>query len=206
MLEINQIQFTPQLEAFRARLALLRGEVGIAVHWLQTGVKPARMSLWFWEANDITHVKALIAQGTAVSYQKADDLLTACQQYAEETASVWLLIQIWALRALLAQAQDQSEKALTAAEEAVRLAEPGGYLRLFVELGTEMADLLAQVASVAFPLPTSAVFWMFFAPTNCRKKMSDRARIGNFNPFAARFVRQRNCRTAVPLCADGEET
>ena len=146
MLEINQIQFTPQLEAFRARLALLRGEEGIAVHWLQTGVKPARMSLWFWEANDITHVKALIAQGTAVSYQKADDLLTSCQQYAEETASVWLLIQIWALRALLAQAQDQSEKALTAAEEAVRLAEPGGYLRLFVELGTDMADFLAQVA------------------------------------------------------------
>ena len=52
MLEINQIQFAPQLESFRTRLALLRGEVGIAVHWLQTGVKPARMSLWFWEANE----------------------------------------------------------------------------------------------------------------------------------------------------------
>jgi LuxR family transcriptional regulator, maltose regulon positive regulatory protein len=147
MLETNQNQFAPQIESFRTRLALLRGEVGTAVHWLQTGVKPARMSLWFWEANDLTQIKALMAQGTAVSYQKADDLLTACQQYAEETASVWLLIQIWALRALLAQAQGQSEEALTAAEHAVRLAEPGGYLRLFVELGAEMADLLAQLAS-----------------------------------------------------------
>ncbi len=150
MLDINQIQFTPQLEAFRARLALLRGEEGIAVHWLQTAVKPARASLWFWEANDITHVKALIAQGTAVSYQEANDLLTSCRQYAEETASVWLLIQIGALRALLAQAQDQSEKALTAAEDAVRLAEPGGYLRLFVELGPDMAVLLAQLAKRGF--------------------------------------------------------
>jgi LuxR family maltose regulon positive regulatory protein len=147
MLETNQIQFTPQLEAFRARLALLRGEVGTAVHWLQTGVKPAWMPLWFWETNGITQVKALIAQGTAVSYQEANDLLTSCQQYAEKTASVWLLIQIWTLRALLAQAQDQSEKALTAAEEAVRLAELGGYLRLFVELGPDMAVLLAQLAN-----------------------------------------------------------
>lgn len=146
MLEINQVQFTPQLEAFRTRLALLRGEVGTATHWLQTGVKPARMSLWFWEGNDLTHVKALMAQGTAVSYQKAADLLTSCQQYAQETANIWLLIQIWALRALLAQAQGQAEEALTTAERSVRLAEPGGYLRLFVELGGEMADLLAQLA------------------------------------------------------------
>ncbi len=150
MLEINQIQFIPQLEAFRARLALLHGEVGKAGHWLQSGVKPARASLWFWEANDTTHIKALMAQGTAASYQEAGDLLTSCQQYAEETASVWLLIQIRALQALLAQAQDQSEKALTAAEEAVRLAEPGGYLRLFVELGPDMAVLLAQLAKRGF--------------------------------------------------------
>ncbi len=147
MLEINQIQFTPQVESFRTRLALLRGEVGTAVHWLQTGLKPARMSLWFWEANDITHVKVLIAQGTAVSYQEATDLLTSCQQYAEETASVWLLIQIWALWALLAQAQGKQEAALDAAKHAVHLAEPGGYLRLFVELGAEMAELLAQLAA-----------------------------------------------------------
>jgi LuxR family maltose regulon positive regulatory protein len=54
---------------------------------------------------------------------------------------------MWALRALLAQAQGKQETALTAAERAVCLAEPGGYLRLFVELGAEMADLLAQLAA-----------------------------------------------------------
>ena len=147
MLETNQNQFAPQIESFRIRLALLRGEVGTAAHWLQTGVKPARMSLWFWEANELTQVKALMAQETAVSYQKAADLLTAVQQVAEETASVWLSIQMWALRALLAQVQGEQAAALAAAERAVRLAEPGGYLRLFTELGAEMADLLAQLAA-----------------------------------------------------------
>lgn len=146
LLEVNQVQLTPEVEAFRARLALLRGDVGAAVHWTQSGAQPARLPLWYWEGNELTRVKALLVQGTAVAHQEAADLLASCQQYAEKTANIWLLIQIWALRALLAQAQGQSEEALAAAEQAVRLAEPGGYLRLFVEMGSAMADLLAQVA------------------------------------------------------------
>jgi LuxR family transcriptional regulator, maltose regulon positive regulatory protein len=150
LLEMNQVQFAPEVEAFRVRLALLRGDVGAAAHWAQTGTQPARLPLWYWEGNELTRVKALLAQETAVAHQEAADLLATCRQYAEKTANVWLLIQIWALRALLAQAQGQTEEALDAAEQAVRLAEPGGYLRLFVELGAEMADLLAQVAKRGF--------------------------------------------------------
>ncbi len=146
MLAITQLQLAPQVESFRARLALLRGDVNTAVYWLQTGEPPARMSLWFWEANDLTRIKVLIAQGTAVAHQQAAHLLTTCQQYAEEARNTWLLIQIWTLRALLAQAQNRPDDALVAAERAVRLAEPGGYLRLFTEMGPEMAVLLAQVA------------------------------------------------------------
>lgn len=146
LLEMNQIQFAPEVEAFGARLALLRGDVGTAVHWVQTGAQAALMPLWFLEANELTRVKVLIAQGTAVTHREASNLLATCQQYADKTTNVWLLIQIWALRSLLAEAQGQQEAALTACERAVRLAEPGGYLRLFVELGTEMADLLAQLA------------------------------------------------------------
>ena len=140
---VNRVNGDYPLEVYR----FLRDEVGTAVHWLQTGVKPARMSLWFWETNDITHIKALMAQGTPASQEKAVGLLASCQQFAEETTSVWLLIQVWALRALLFQSQGQKEAAFVAGERAVSLAEPGGYLRLFVELGPEMADLLAQLAA-----------------------------------------------------------
>ena len=54
--------------------------------------------------------------------------------------------------ALLAKAQEElngsgDRSALLAAERAVRLAEPGGYLRLFVELGDDMAELLARLAA-----------------------------------------------------------
>ncbi|MCB8984453.1 MAG: hypothetical protein H6659_11555 [Ardenticatenaceae bacterium] len=147
LLEMKQVQFAPEVEAFRARLALLRGDVGTAVHWTQTGAQPIRQPLWFWEAGELTRVKVLLAQGTAVSRQEAAALLDSCQQYAEATANVWRRIQVWALRALLAQAQNRPDEALAAAERAVRLAEPGGYLRLFVELGPEMAGLLAQLSA-----------------------------------------------------------
>jgi LuxR family maltose regulon positive regulatory protein len=145
--EMNQGQFIPEVEAFRARLALLRGDTSAAVHWTQTGAQPARLPFWFWEANELTRARVLIAQGTAAACLEADRLLTACRHYAEATANTWLLIQVWALSALLAQAQGQPEAALAAAERAVRLAEPGGYLRLFVELGDGMAALLAELAA-----------------------------------------------------------
>ncbi len=147
LLELNQVQFAPEVEAFRARLALLRGDVSLAEYWAKTGEQPARMPLWFWEANELTRVKVLIAQGTDAARQVASDLLTASRAYAEETGNVWLLIQNWALAALLEQAQGQPEAALAAAERAVVLAEPGEYLRLFVELGADMADLLARLAA-----------------------------------------------------------
>lgn len=145
-LEMNQLQFIPEVEAFRARLALLRGDVAAAVHWTQSGAHHARMPLYFWETNELTRIKVLLAQDTTASRGVAAQLLTTCREYAVETSNVWLLIQVWALLALLAQAQDQTEDALVAAEQAVRLAEPGGYLRLFVELGPDMGDLLAQLA------------------------------------------------------------
>lgn len=165
--ELNQGQFAPEVESFRARLALMRGEVDTAVYWLANTQPSTRIHLPFWETNDLTRLKSLIAQDTPASRQEAATLLDTCQQYATQTDSVWLLIQIWALRALLAQAAGETTAALTAATQAIQLAEPGGYLRLFVELGPPMAALLTQLAAqgvapayisrilAAFPSPVS---------------------------------------------------
>ncbi len=148
MLEINQVQFTPQLEAFRARLALLRGEVGTATHWLQTGVKPARMSLWFWEANDIDPRQGAHGTGNGrflPESRRLVNLLPAGMRKRRPASGCSSRFgrcgRCWHRR------RASKKTALTAAEQAVCLAEPGGYLRLFVELGAEMADLLAQLAA-----------------------------------------------------------
>jgi LuxR family maltose regulon positive regulatory protein len=55
------------------------------------------------------------------------------------------LIEVLSLQALLHSAQGERESALAALEQAITLAEPGGFIRLFVDLGPSMARLLDQL-------------------------------------------------------------
>jgi LuxR family maltose regulon positive regulatory protein len=58
-----------------------------------------------------------------------------------------LVIEAQILCALALQAEGQEEPAMTALDEALTLAEPGGYLRIFLDKGPAMARLLRQAAS-----------------------------------------------------------
>ena len=146
LLEMGQSQLVPEVAAFRARLALQQGGLATAVQWAETTSGPHYLPTWFWETSELTRVKVYIAQGTAVSLQKAASLLHTSQQAAEQAHQTNQLIEIWALRALVEVAQDNLEAALAACRQAVELAEPGGFLRIFVDLGSAMADLLRQLA------------------------------------------------------------
>ena len=55
------------------------------------------------------------------------------------------VIEILALRALALQARHESSEALAALERALVLAEPEGYVRLFVDEGAPMAALLSEL-------------------------------------------------------------
>src|SRR5215208_5419505 len=55
------------------------------------------------------------------------------------------VIEILALRALALQARHESGDALAALERALVLAEPEGYVRLFIDEGVPMAALLSEL-------------------------------------------------------------
>ena len=57
------------------------------------------------------------------------------------------MIEILALLALLHDAQGKRNEALAALEQAVTLAQPGRFIRVFVELGPRMAALLRLLAN-----------------------------------------------------------
>jgi hypothetical protein len=57
------------------------------------------------------------------------------------------LLQVTALQALAHRAQGELETALRRLEEALALAEPGGFIRLFVDEGAPMAELLGVAAA-----------------------------------------------------------
>jgi LuxR family transcriptional regulator, maltose regulon positive regulatory protein len=75
---------------------------------------------------------------------EAVQLLTQLLAVAELGGWMGDVIEILALQALGLQAQGGTTQALTTLERALALAEPEGYVRIFVDEGAPMAALLAQ--------------------------------------------------------------
>jgi LuxR family maltose regulon positive regulatory protein len=91
----------------------------------------------------ITLAEVYIAQG------RPGDALALCQLVLRVTETAgWtaLAIEILALQTIAYQMQDDTDRAMATLERALALAEPGGFVRVFVGLGDPMARLLRQAA------------------------------------------------------------
>jgi LuxR family maltose regulon positive regulatory protein len=91
----------------------------------------------------ITLAEVYIAQG------RPDDALALCHLLLQATETAgWtaLAIEILALQAIAYQMQDDTDRAMATLERALALAEPGGFVRVFVGLDDPMARLLRQAA------------------------------------------------------------
>ncbi len=72
-------------------------------------------------------------------------LLDRLLQAAEEGGRMGSVIEILVLQALAHQAQGSIAPALASLERALTLAEPEGYVRIFVDEGKPMAELLTRI-------------------------------------------------------------
>ena len=93
----------------------------------------------------MTLARVLIAQGSADSHRRADSLLTRLETFVEETHNIRFQIEVFALQALLHDARGDEPAALEALHRAVSLALPGGFIRLFVDLGADIDRLLKRL-------------------------------------------------------------
>ena len=78
---------------------------------------------------------------------RAIQSLTRLLQAAETEGQMMRTIEILILQALAFQTLGRIEQALTALERAISIAEPGGYVRIFVAKGALMAKLLQKAAA-----------------------------------------------------------
>jgi LuxR family maltose regulon positive regulatory protein len=140
-------------EAALARLVLVQDDLPAAVSWAEASGLGAYDELSYrCEDQYLTLARVLIAQGQLDpmnSYLNdalglLDRLLTAAQG-AGRMGSV---IEILALRALALQARHETSEALAALERALALAEPEGYVRVFVDEGAPMEALLSELLKV----------------------------------------------------------
>jgi LuxR family transcriptional regulator, maltose regulon positive regulatory protein len=137
-----------QGEAVRAQLELAQGHLPVAIRWAEaSGLSSNDDDLSYpREGEYLALARVRIAQGrddpAAPFLQDALHLLELLLQEAEAKARVGSVLEILVLRALAYQAQGDRTAALCALERALLLAEPEGYVRLFVDEGTPMLALL----------------------------------------------------------------
>ena len=99
----------------------------------------------FFYVPQLTLPKLLLAQDTPASRQQAAEALSRLYDFVTATHNTRFTIEVLALQALLQDAQGDERAALALLGQAVSLAEPGGFIRLFVDLGLRMAGLLARL-------------------------------------------------------------
>ncbi|MCP4376012.1 MAG: hypothetical protein GY794_07545, partial [bacterium] len=133
--------------AFQAELALRQGDLAQAASWAQRYDPFPLLPMTRAYLPQLTYVKVLLAQATPNSRQQAAELLEHLQDYYEGIHNRRFVIEILALQALLVNYRGDQSAALSALERAIALAGPGGCIRLFVDLGLTMAQLLKRLMS-----------------------------------------------------------
>jgi LuxR family maltose regulon positive regulatory protein len=148
-LEVNSQTALADARAVGAHLALRQGREAEARAWAAQAdqeIRTAPMPLFY--AADFTLVEILLAQATPPSLAEAARLLARLHEIVKTTHNTLRLIQALALQALLEDARGERGAAVEALRQAVALAEPGGVIRVFIDLGPKMAALLHQLAAL----------------------------------------------------------
>jgi LuxR family maltose regulon positive regulatory protein len=133
--------------ALRARLQLMQGDLAAAVSWAEaSGLFPDDEPYFPREAAYLTLARVRIAAGQAAAVVPLLDRLLAD---AEAKARLHSAIGIRVLQALAYDALDARPHALAALERALTLAEPEGFVRIFVDQGAPMAALLRRLPATS---------------------------------------------------------
>ena len=133
-------------KAFEAELALRQGRLAEAVNWVEQSDVPLAIPRPLFHRPPITLVKILLAQNTPASRQQAGQVLSQVHDYSASIHYTSVVIEVLATEAVLYHMEGEEQAALAALQQALALAEAGGFIRVFVDLGEPLARLLAKLA------------------------------------------------------------
>jgi LuxR family maltose regulon positive regulatory protein len=141
----------PPVAALKARMWVRQGRLNEAFAWVrEQNLSPDDELSFMREFEHFTLARALIAryktERAPGDLQAALSLLARLLQAAETGGRNGSVIEILILQSLAYQAQGDQPRALASLERALSLAEPEGYVRIFVDKG-EAVRLLIEVQS-----------------------------------------------------------
>ncbi len=133
----------PALAAARARLQVFAGDVEAAARWAESaGLRAEDAPSYAREVEYISLARVLVAGGQTA---EAARLLARLRAATEAGGRRGRTIEILLLQAQALGAQGDADGALVTLEQALTLAEPEGYVRIFVDEGPGLAALLRAV-------------------------------------------------------------
>lgn len=148
------------VEACQVRLHLAQGDLEAAMAWVQSrnlGVdnelcyNSTQQHPFGSELDYLTFARVLIAYGrtkASSSYlQDAMRLLSRLSEFTKAGGRTIRTMETLILQALAWQAWGDGERALTCLKQALEIPRQGDYIRLFVDEGQPMAELLRQAVS-----------------------------------------------------------
>ena len=136
---------TNQMAAWQVRVWLAQDRLDETLPWtLKRELDPDTQPTYVGALEYIALARILIAKE---QYDDATRLLDGLLEPAESGGHTSRTIEILILQALASQAGGEPTQAMTALERALTLAEPGGFVRIFVDEGPPMAQLLHTAAN-----------------------------------------------------------
>ncbi|MFD2330819.1 LuxR C-terminal-related transcriptional regulator [Cohnella sp. GCM10020058] len=137
---VDKRMFIRRIEAEKAYLSLANGSFN--ERWLQTcGIKPT-------DTIPLGPIKEyLILAGALVDRGEVDEalqLLEQLYQLVDQADRTWDKVKVAILQSLAFDRKADRTNAVMKLEAALRLAEPGKYIRSFLDEGTKMAELLRE--------------------------------------------------------------
>lgn len=135
------------IAALKARLWIRQGRLPEAQAWANAqGLSTGDALSYLREFEHLTLARLLLARheqaGSADATEEALQLLERLRDAAEAGGWMGSVIEILLLQALVHHARGDMASALEPLEQALGLAEPEGYVRIFVDEGEAMVDLL----------------------------------------------------------------
>jgi LuxR family maltose regulon positive regulatory protein len=147
-LEMRSTTVLPVIKSFEINLAVQQGRIADALLWLKGYTIPEKLPHLVFTYNPLaTFVKAHLAAGTPEHLNQAEAILVKLHTHAERLHHTGRLMELLALKALLADVRGDQRTAMTHLEQALLLGQPEGFVRVFADLGPRMHDLLSRFHS-----------------------------------------------------------
>ena len=129
-------------KAFQAELAIREGRLSEALQWVQQNDPPVLKPVPFFYHPPLTVPRLLLAKDTPFSRQKARLGLSRLYHYFSSIHNIPVQIEILVMQTLVEKAEENEQAALDSLEQALTYAEPGNFIRVFVDLGAPIEHLL----------------------------------------------------------------